>query len=176
MPQSPPSSLPLPTPPDWNDRAACSQTLCPGSGGGGGYSELYLSSSPHDTAQSEKLFPLWFTAKSAFCFPVWGCWHQIYLVKEKKLLTSSFFYPSLWKSPLKMTSLLGSKPQEAQNNTAQTKAGLAWKKSQRGQNFTLFQWSSPPVSKSHFRSPFPALPCPLSVSRKNLTNSFSHIL
>ena len=73
---STPLQLPLPSIPNasgWNDGPACfPNPLSPDRGGG--TSGPFCHWVPMTQAQSQTLFPLWFTAKSAFCFPVWGCY------------------------------------------------------------------------------------------------------
>lgn len=79
---------------------------------GGGKPQGLACQVPTIQAQSEMLRLLWFTAKSAFCFPVWGWCDTRFIWLKKKMLSSFFFFPAedraTWlhsENPLRFTGV-----------------------------------------------------------------------
>lgn len=117
----PPASLPTPLHLVEMRELPVPQPYLPGRGWDGGLGALFvIKFSWHRL--SETLFLLWFTAKSAFCFPVWGCYDIRFFWLKKKMLTRSFFTQALWESPKAHMDLTASiNPQEAQKGIALAK-------------------------------------------------------
>lgn len=115
---------------------------------GGGKPQGLACQVPTIQAQSEMLHLLWFTAKSAFCFSVWGWCDTRFIWLKKKMLSSFFFFfqqrTELHGCTLKI--LWGSQGSHPQNQS--------FKVCQETKLFFVTV-ISPSESLSHFASPFP---------------------